>query len=182
MDNHQLQILYQQTSEHRREHQCGGYPYEHADILTTLVAATKPKRMLEVGTALGYTTICLALGHKNARIDTIDKDSSHMEIAKQNWKEFSLPNTITFLEDKAEEILPQLTEQYELIFFDGHAPQKKFLPQFERLLIPNGTLITANLFVKDPKGGRYLQHLKDEKKWRTGVFSDTAISVKLENT
>jgi hypothetical protein len=49
---------------------------------------------------------------------------------------------------------------------------------FEKLLRKGGLLISANLFLKDAQGGRYVRHLMQEKKWTTGVFEDTAISVK----
>lgn len=66
-------------------------------------------------------------------------------------------------------------------FFEyNYVPQMKLLLQFERLLKARRLLITANLFLRDSKGGTYLKSLKNEKKWVTGVFADTAISTKLK--
>lgn len=173
-----LQTIFDESAQHRAEHKCGGYPYEYGHILTALVAATNAKRILEFGTGLGYTALCLALGNDEAQVDTIERDEGHLEIAQNNWELFDLTDRITPHFGKAEVIIPALEEQYDLIFFDGYAPSLKFLVHYDRLLKINGTLVTANLFVKDPKGGKYLRALHRYKKWHTGVFADTAISVK----
>lgn len=179
MEN-KLQLIFEKSSEHRLDHQCGGYPYEHGDVLSALVAATKSKRVLEFGTGLGYTAACLALGNNgHVYVDTIDQDQSHIDIALDNWRSLDLEKYITAHHGKAEAILPDLSDSYDLIFFDGYAPSLKFLVHFERLLKQNGTLVTANLFVKDPKGGKYVRALKNNQKWKSGFFADTAISVKL---
>lgn len=173
-----LEKVFEDSLAHRAEHQCGGYPYEYGKILTSLVAATQAKNILEFGTGLGYTAICLAQGNENAHIDTVERDESHLAMAKKYWEIFHITHQITPHFGKAEVIIPELEKQYDLIFFDGYAPSLKFLEHYDRLLKVNGTLVTANLFVKDPKGGKYLRALNRYKKWHTGVFADTAISVK----
>ncbi len=55
----------------------------------------------------------------------------------------------------------------------------KFLSEFERLLPIGGLLITANMFLRDKTGGKYMRALQKTKHWQTAVFSDTAVSVKL---
>ncbi|HRN95851.1 MAG TPA: class I SAM-dependent methyltransferase [Candidatus Levybacteria bacterium] len=178
MKHKDLQTVFDASAIHRAEHTCGGYPYEYGSVLTALVAATKSQRILEFGTGLGYTAICLALGNDLAKIDTIDQDLSHIRIAQNNWKDFEVTERITAHHGKAEAILPTLQGSYDFIFFDGYAPSLKFLTPFDRLLKIGGTLVTANLFVKDPKGGKYLRALNRYIKWHTGTFADTAISVK----
>ena len=69
--------------------------------------------------------------------------------------------------------------KYDFIFFDAYTPQMKMLLEFERLLKSGGVLVTANLFLRDPMGGKYLEKLNDENEWITGVFADTAISTKV---
>lgn len=174
-----LETIFDNASTHRKDHQCGGYPYEHGYVLSALVASTLPERILEFGTGLGYTTACLALGNREATIDTIDQDDSHITMAKNNWEKLDIQHQIHTYHGKAEAILPELSGIYDLIFFDGYAPSLKFLVHFERLLKKRGLLVTANLFVKDPKGGKYLCALQNSKKWQTGIFADTAISAKL---
>jgi predicted O-methyltransferase YrrM len=173
-----LKDVFDAALVHRAEHACGGYPYEYGNILTSLIAATNAKRVLEFGTGLGYTALCMALANPDVHIDTIERDESHLEIAKNNWGLFNVEKQITIHFGKAEAIIPEFNQSYDFIFFDGYAPSLKFLEQYDRLLKVDGTLVTANLFVKDPKGGKYLRALQRGNKWHTGVFADTAISVK----
>lgn len=175
-----IEELFTISAAHQKEHGCGGHPYQYGDVLTALTTALEPVRVLEVGTALGYTAACIVRGSKNVYVETIDQDATHLEQARRYWEELSYLHQIEGHEGKAEEILPRLNEEYDLIFFDGYTPQLKFLPYFEKLLRRNGVLVTANLFLSDPKGGRYLTLLQDKEKWQTGVFADTALSVKLK--
>lgn len=174
-----LQQLFESTKYHREKHECGGYPYEHGDVLMTLVAALRPKRVLEIGTALGFTTVCLALGCADTKIETIDQDPSHLEKAKENFTEFGITDRIMIHSGKAEGILATLSPEFDLIFFDAYVPSMKFLTQFERLLKRNGVLITANMFLRDATGGKYMRALSKPNYYKTGVFADTTISVRL---
>lgn len=178
MEQDILKTIFESALAHRAEHLCGGYPYEHGDVLSVLAASTKSTRILEFGTGLGYTAACLAVDNTEAIIDTIDQDDTHIAMATQNWQMLGIQSQITPYHGKAEAILPDLSPEYDLIFFDGYAPSLKFLVHFERLLKPGGLLVTANLFVKDPKGGKYMRALKNTKKWHSGFFADTAISIK----
>lgn len=179
MHVNQRLLFYQEAQEHRQNHACAGVPYEHGDILTALVAATHAQRILEVGTGIGYSAMCLAYGNEKAIIHTVDKDEFHIALAREAWKRFGIEDRIIVYEGKAEAILPTLEEPYDLIFYDGYVPQNKLLINFGYLLRKGGLLVTANLFLHDPLGGGYVRKLHDEKKWHTGIFADTALSVKL---
>ena len=173
-----LATYFIEASEHKIAHQCGGVPYGNGDMLQLLTTLTQPKKILELGTGTGYSTACFVLAQNNVLIDTIDQDQEHIDIAKRHWLELGVAKSITTYCDKAEAILPELDGIYDIIFFDGYDPSLKFLLHFEKLLRKGGLLISANLFLKDAQGGRYVRHLMEEKKWITGVFEDTAISVK----
>jgi predicted O-methyltransferase YrrM len=164
---------------HRQEHRCGGYPYLHASVLSALVHANNAKQVLELGTGIGYTAGFIATFNPDIHIYTIDQDETHLNLAKMYWEKLQITNQITTYMGKAEGILPTLEGPYDFIFFDGYAPSVKFLTEFSRLLKKGGVLMTANLFVKDPKGGKYLRALNRTRWWHTGVFEDTAVSVKL---
>lgn len=179
MTNTTLEKVFQQSLNHRKEHECGAYPYESANMLSMLVTLTKSKRILELGTGLGYTAAFLACDNENIHIDTIDRDEGHVELARQNWQELGVTDKITAYIDKAEVILPELAGPYDLIFFDGHTPSMKFLIQFERLLKKGGLLVTANMFLRDKTGGKYMRALQRHNKWQVGVYADTAVALKL---
>lgn len=179
MNDTKLKLLFERSLKHQEEHHCGGHPYQHGDLLRLFVSLIKAKRVLELGTGLGYTAICLAQGLDFAQIDTIDRDELHLSLAEKNWEGFEVRDRIHPLFGKAEEVLPTLRPEYDLIFFDGYTPSMKFLLQFERLLKKDGLLITANMFLRDKTGGKYMRALQRTKRWITAVFSDTAVSVKL---
>jgi predicted O-methyltransferase YrrM len=144
-----------------------------------LVNVSKSKQILELGTGLGYTAAFMSLHNEDIHIETIDRDEGHMGLARENWQELGVSDRIMDHLEKAEVILPTLTRQYDLIFFDGHVPSMKFLIQFERLLKKDGLLITANMFLRDKTGGKYMRALQKNNKWQIGVFADTAVALKL---
>lgn len=176
--NNVLKNLYYSALEHREIHSCGAVPYQNGEMLVNLVKKHKAIKILEIGTGVGYSAVCLSFGNRNARIETIDKDAIHIMFAKENCAKLKLGKRISFHQAKAEDIFPTLNYGYDLIFYDGHVPQRKFVVQFERLLKKGGIAITANLFLSDPSGGKYLKLLKTNQ-WNTKVEGDTAISVKL---
>ncbi len=173
-----LKSIYQSSLEHRKIHLCGTVPYQNGKFLIDFVKSTNAKKILEIGTGVGYSTACLSLGNEEAIIETIDKDSLHISLAKENLKNLGLNERIIFYESLAEDIFPKLTGPYDLIFYDGYTPQKKFVEVFERILKKGGTLLSTNLFLSDPLGGGYLKLLKSSS-WNTKVEGDTAISIKL---
>ena len=85
------------TRVHRREHGCGAYTFEDGAGLIDLSARFKPARILELGAALGYTACCLASGSPEARVDTIERDPIHVELARRNIEEANLSSRITVL-------------------------------------------------------------------------------------
>lgn len=178
-----LKNLYKQALLHRQIHDCGAVPFQDGELLVKLARDTK--RILEIGSGFGYSTVCLALENKNALIETIDKDAIHIMFARENCQKLGLSKRVIFYQDKAEDVFPLLSDEtYDLIFYDGHVPQRKFVGQFERLLKKGGVALTANLFLSDSTGGKYLKNLKNLsntkfKKWETTVIEDNAVSIKL---
>jgi predicted O-methyltransferase YrrM len=117
------------------------------------------------------------MGKVDAIIDTIDQDKDHVALAEKHWRKIGIHNRITVFNNKAEAVLPTLNKSYDLIFFDGYTPSLKFLMYFERYIVHRGILLSANLFLADPRGGKYLRHLEDKRKWSSIVLQDTAISL-----
>ena len=175
-----IKDFYDLALAHQKEHfeDCGAMPYAHRDVLTSLVAATHAQTILEVGTGIGYSTVCLALGNPSSQVHTIDKNPLHIELAKKYFNEFGIDKQITTYTDTAENTLPTLKQKFDLIFYDGFVPQIKFVEQFYVLLNDGGLLISTNIFMADKKGGKYVKLLSDTSKWQTGIIDDTAFSVK----
>lgn len=167
-----LQDLYNQALEHRAEHKCGGYPYDSYSKLMEYVAEFKPHKILELGTGIGFSAAAMAKAGPESIIDTIEKDAGHVTLAKANLVEY--PN-VNILEGLAIETMQQLIPaSYQLIFFDGFTPHMDFLNEFEKLIAPNGYLITANAHLKGRTSDEYLRRLIHEWEF-VEQFTDTLI-------
>jgi len=124
---------------------------EVADFMKVLLSLIKPQNILEIGTAIGYSSILMSefLG-RDGHITTIERFPYMFDIAKENIKKANLESMITLLEGDASEILPTLnSDTYDLIFMDcGKGQYINFLPDCIRLLKSNGLLITDNVLHK----------------------------------
>src|ERR1700732_4833328 len=83
------------TDAHRARHGCGAYPYGNGPLLSTLAAAANARRILELGTALGYTALSFAHGAPDATVDTIERDPEHVQLARDNIAAAAMDHRIT---------------------------------------------------------------------------------------
>ncbi len=114
------------------------------DYLTRFVANHQIKNILEVGTAIGYSAIMMALSNPNVKITTIERDQERYMEAIKNIKKFDLENRITLIFNDALDV--ELDDTYDLIFLDAAKGQNiRFFEKFERRLTGNGTIITDNM-------------------------------------
>ena len=72
------------TDRHRSDQHCWAYPHSDGRLLSVLAAAISAKRILELGTALGYTALSLADGAAGAHVDTLERDPLHVALARAN--------------------------------------------------------------------------------------------------
>ena len=123
---------------------------EVAQLLIVLGRLVKPVRILEVGTAIGYSSILLAgVLAQNGRIDTIERQEEMILKARENIKRAGLENTISIIAGDAEEVLKCLDKQYNMIFLDAAKGQyPEFLPECLRMLKTGGLLIADNVLYK----------------------------------
>ena len=120
---------------------------EMQSFLKLLLAMQKPMRILEVGTAVGFSAILMAeYGPKDCSIVTIENYDKRIPIARANFGFAQKSNQITLLEGDAAEILPTLTEQFDLIFMDAAKGQYiNFMDDVLRLLAVDGVLVSDNV-------------------------------------
>lgn len=116
-------------------------------FLKFLLALKKPMRILEVGTAIGFSALLMSeYAPKGSRITTIEKYEKRIPIARENFKKAGKEESITLLEGDAAEILKELTGSYDFIFMDAAKGQYiHFLPDILRLLEPGGILLSDNV-------------------------------------
>src|SRR5271170_989355 len=105
------------TAQHRARHGCGTYPYGNGPLLGVLAATAQARRILELGTALGYTALSFAHGAPNSTVDTIERDPQHAELARENIAAAGLDHRITVHEGDFATLLPTLDPGYDVAFF-----------------------------------------------------------------
>ena len=152
---------------------------ETLNFLQTLVAAVKPKQILEIGTAIGLSAAVMLSACKSAHVTTIEKDEIFAREASENFKNLGLSDKITLISGDAAEVLKQLIGQFDFIFLDGPKVQYvKYLPELKRLLKAGGVLAADDVLLfgyvtgerEVPKKRKMLvEHVKE---YLTAVTSD----------
>jgi predicted O-methyltransferase YrrM len=170
----------EETLAHRASHGCGAYPYGNGALLGALAAAANARRVLELGTALGYTALWFAKGAPQAVIDTIERDAEHVRLAREQVEAHGMDGHVVVHEGDFTQVLRGLDPGYDVAFFDGFTPARSLLKEIRRLLRARGLLISANLTHTGSE--TYLAALQDKKSWLTAFVDEeheTALSIKL---
>ena len=136
------------------------------EVIANILCKDKPKRILEIGTAVGYSAICFSKYlTEDGLIDTIERDAERIKQANENIKKLGLENKIYIHSGDAVEILPTFTEKYDMIFIDAAKGKYPFfLKESERLLNPHGIIFADNILYKGYVMSDYNKH-----KQRTAV-------------
>ena len=152
---------------------------EMQTFIKTLLCMKKPERILEVGTAVGFSTllICEYAG-PDAKIVTIENYRKRIPIARDNIKRAGKEDRITLLEGDAGDILPGLTGPFDFIFMDAAKGQYiNWLADVVRLLAPGGVLLSDNVLQEgDITQSHYLVERRNRtihKRMREYLFSLT---------
>lgn len=139
---------------------------ETLEVIEKELRESRLKRILEIGTAVGYSAICFSeFLEQDGIIDTIEREEDRVKEAKENIKEAEVEGKINVLAGDAVEILPTLTEKYDLVFIDASkAKYPFFLKEALRLLNKDGIILADNVLYKGYVLGDYNKH-----KQRTAV-------------
>lgn len=163
---------------------------ETASLLRTLVAALKPSRILEIGTAIGYSSLVMCqVMPEGCRITTIEKYEKRIPVARENFKRAGEEERITLLEGDAEEILKGLSgECFDFVFMDAAKGQYlNWLPLLLEIMPLGGVLVSDNVLQEgDVAESRfavlrrnrtihsrmreYLYALKHMEEWETAIL------------
>lgn len=141
-------------------------PKETARFLSTIIAIKKPKKILEIGCCIGFSSSFMASRlDEDGHITTIERFELMIGKAKENFKNLNMENKITLLEGNAMGILENLNQKYDFIFIDAAKSQYiNFLPECLRLLEVGGVIIADNVL----QNGDIVKHWEDiEKRQRT---------------
>lgn len=114
------------------------------EFLTKYIVENKINTVLEIGTAIGYSAIMMALANPNLTVTTIERDEKRYLEALKNIKKLNLENRITLIFNDALDV--NIEGKYDLIFIDAAKAQSiKFFEKFERNLNLGGVIVTDNL-------------------------------------
>ncbi|HIW79975.1 MAG TPA: O-methyltransferase [Candidatus Acetatifactor stercoripullorum] len=116
-------------------------------LLKFILAYAKPRSILEVGTAIGFSALLMSeYAPSDCAITTIEKYEKRIPVARENFRRAGREDRIKLLEGDAMELLPALEGGFDLIFMDAAKGQYiHFLPEILRLLKPGGLLISDNV-------------------------------------
>lgn len=120
---------------------------EMQSFLKVLLAILRPVRILEVGTAIGFSSLLMCeYGPENMKLVTIENYEKRIPLAKENFKKAGRESQITLMEGDADEILAGLTGTFDLIFMDAAKGQYiHWLPDVLRLMHPGSVLVSDNV-------------------------------------
>ena len=136
------------------------------EVVDKILKETKPKKILEIGTAVGYSAMCFSeYLQEGGIIDTIERDEERIAEAKVNIEKVGVAEKINILEGDAVEILPTLTGKYDMIFIDAAKGKYPFfLKEALRMLEKDGVILADNILYKGYVMSDYNKH-----KQRTAV-------------
>ena len=136
------------------------------EVVGQVLKELKPNKILEIGTAVGYSAICFSKYlAEDGKIDTIERDEERASEAKINIKDLNLEEKINIIVGDAVEILPTINEKYDAIFIDAAKGKYPiFLKEAIRMLSDKGIIIADNILYKGYTLSDYNKH-----KQRTAV-------------
>ena len=135
------------------------------EVIREILEKENPKRILEIGTAVGYSASCFVKYAKDAIVDTIELDEVRAQEAIENVKKIGVDKNINIMVGNAVDILPTLNGEYDLVFIDAAKSKYSiFLSEGIRLIRNGGIILADNVLYKGYVMSDYNKH-----KQRTAV-------------
>ena len=135
---------FKQIEKYAEEHNVPIMQKSGINFLTKYISENNAKNILEIGSAIGYSAIKMALVNDKIKVTTIEKDDERYLMALKNIKEFDLEKRITLISGDALDI--ELQDKYDLIFIDAAKGQYiKFFEKYSKNLKKNGVIVSDNL-------------------------------------
>lgn len=167
-----------------------------ANFIKSVLTVKKPKLILEIGTAIGFSTLWLAqYTDSDTEIVTIEKNQKRFNMARKNIKKFGFRDKVTFKFGEAKEIVPYLRREFNLVFIDAAKGQYlNLFKMIEEKISDNGIIICDNILYKGLVRSnkkidhnirtmvvnlrKFLIYLKNNQRFKTEIFDiDDGISI-----
>ncbi|MFA6939715.1 MAG: O-methyltransferase [Clostridiaceae bacterium] len=130
---------------------------EVGNFLRFIISMKKPLKILEAGTAIGYSSILMCLAGNDIKIKTIEKDSAMVKLSRENIKKSGFSQNIQVIEGDCLQVLKELDEKFDMIFLDaskGH--YNEIFDDCLKLLSDNGVIIGDNVLFRGMVASRKL--------------------------
>lgn len=141
--------------------------HEVVSYFRVLLQSLQPKRILEIGTAIGFSTLLMAENAPEAEIVTIDRNPEMIAFAKENFAKFDKKKQITLLEGDAADVLSQLDQTFDFVFMDS-AKSKYivFLPEILKYLEVGGLIVFDDIF----QGGDIAKPIEEVRRGQRTIY------------
>jgi len=144
-----------------------------AELLYFLVKLLRPKRIIEVGTANGYSSIVMGSAARDfgGSVITIERNGRLADSAMENITKAGLMDTVTVYPGSAYKVLERLTGEFDLIFLD--ATKQEYLGYFERVrdkISVNGLILADNIISHEEELGEFIRKISDDRRFSVSVL------------
>lgn len=142
-------------------------PHETVAYFRFLLETLQPEKILEIGTAIGFSALLMAEHASHAQITTIDRNPEMIALAKANFTKFDKRKQITLLEGDAMDLLPGLKDRYDFVFMDSaKSKYVVFLPEVLRCLASGGLIIIDDVF----QGGDVAKEIGEVRRGQRTIY------------
>lgn len=161
------QLNLSQLQEYAKEFHVPVVKPDVAQLLFDIVFKNKPNKVLEIGTAIGYSGVIILQANKNCTLTTIELNDERVKKAKETFNEFNLNNRVNLIHGNANHEIIKLkekNEKFNFIFLDG--PKGQYVNYYEtlkELLTDGGIIFCDNINLNNYVFGKELV----QKKFRT---------------
>lgn len=149
------------------EHNVPIIQHEVVAYFRLLMQSLQPKRILEVGTAIGFSALLMAEYAPEAQITTIDRNPEMIALAKENFEVYDSRHQITLLEGDAVDLINELDQQYDFVFMDS-AKSKYivFLPEILKHVNKGGIILFDDVF----QGGDIAKSIEEVRRGQRTIY------------
>lgn len=142
---------------------------EKGEVLTDIIRKNRPKRVLEVGTLIGYSAILMGKElARDAYLVTIEIDEKEAKTAEENIKRAEIAPKVESLVGDAAEILPKLDGKFDLVFIDAAKGEYlEYLHLVEKKLHPGSIIVADNVGVSARQMKDYLDYVRSSEKYKS---------------